>query len=445
MTKAKIALVALANRYESGGERWKEIFNDAKKVLEQSGLDVQASSKMVWDAADALEVVDQLLPTDPDILIIIHITWVCDTIQYLFLNNLKCPVVLWAVPFMETFSLACVQHFGSILLENGINYKYVYGMPEEKEIVVAVHSFASTAKIVKGLEKSRIALIGPRQTWRIANAQDMTREEWDLSKTLGVTIVHIEMDELISSAKKHSSNDAKKTLHDMKHKNRIGKVNIDDERLLYAAKVYLGVKELFERYGLTAASAECYPKYGGLANLPSSWLADDGIILDTEGDIGHTVLLSVLYQMGKVGPAALSEIGSIDFQDNCLYLDHEGSSAHSLAEDVSKVHIEECGEGTMVGFPFKPLPEVTITDICGNKGNYKILIIKGSTQRIDNRVWVDAGKKLLINVKFNRDAKEVFDKMLYEGIDHHLLVKEGDLTSQLSDFCDLLKIKKICL
>jgi hypothetical protein len=60
MSKAKIALVAVANRYESGGERWKEIFNDAKKILEQSGLDVQASSKMVWDAADALEVIDQL-------------------------------------------------------------------------------------------------------------------------------------------------------------------------------------------------------------------------------------------------------------------------------------------------------------------------------------------------------------------------------------------------
>jgi L-arabinose isomerase len=377
--------------------------------------------------------------------LIIHITWVCDTIQYLFVNNLKCPVVLWAVPFIETFSLACVQHFGSILWESGINYKHVYGMPEEKEIVSAVDSFASTAKIAKDLKKSRIALIGPRQTWRVANAQDMTREEWDLSKTLGITIVHIEMDELISSAEKHSSKDANKILHYMKQKNRIGKVEIDDERLLYAAKVYLGVKELFERYGLTAASAECYPKYGGLVNLPSSWLADEGIILDTEGDVGHATLLTTLYQMGKVGPAALSEVGSIDFKDNCLYLDHEGSSAHSLAEDVSKVHIGECGEGTMVGFPFKPLSEVTITDICGNNGNYKVLIIKGSTHKIDNRVWVDADRKLLVKVKFDRDAKEVFDNMLYEGIDHHLLIKEGDLTSQLSDFCDLLKTKKVCL
>ncbi len=442
MPEPRVAVVAVANHFESGGERWEDLLGSTVKNLDQNGMEVKAARKMVWDAADAVEVVDQLLAFKPDLLVILHVTWVCDTIQYLFVNNIKCPVVLWAVPFMETFSLGCVQHFGSILWENHIHYKYVYGLPSDREIISKIKDLADTASIVGTLKKARIALIGPRQTWRVANSQDMTREEWDFSKAFGATIIHIEMDELIGAAEKCSSKEARNVLEDMRQKNRVGKVETSEERLLYAVKVYLGVKELFQRYGLAAAAAECYPLYGGLVNLPSSWLADEGLILDTEGDIGHTYLLAALYQMGKVGPAALGEIGHIDPKNNCMYIDHEGSSAHSLAESVSDVCIQDGGDGTMVGFPFKPLPIVTITDICGTGGNYRMLITKGSTREIDHKTWVEAGSKFLAMVKVD-NVQTLFDAMLSEGVDHHLLIKEGNVTPQLDYLCELLKIKKI--
>lgn len=445
MAKPKVALVPVANHFESGGQRWEELFGTAQKAFEQNGLEVVGAKKMVWDAADALEVVDQLQGAGPDLLVIIHVTWVQDTIQYLFVNNLKCPVVLWAVPFIETFSLGCVQHFASILWENCIPFKHVYGMPQDNKVVAEVVRFASSAAVAGSLKKARIALIGPRQTWRVANAQDMSREEWDFSKTLGATIVHIEMSELISAAEKKSDAEAQKVLEQMKSSKRLGTVKADQDRLEYAAKVYLGVKELFQRYGLSAAAAECYPEFGGLVNLPSSWLADEGLVLDTEGDIGHTALLYALYQMGKESPAALSEIGSYEAKDNCFYLDHEGSSAHSLAEDPSQVHIQEGGEGTMVGFAFKPLPKVTISDICGNNGLYKVLILTGTTEKIDSKVWVEAGSKLLIKVKFEKKVEEIFNRMLQEGVDHHLLVKEGDVSAQLEDLCDILGMKKVII
>ena len=445
MAKPKVALVPVANHFESGGQRWEELFGTAQKAFEQNGLEVVGAKKMVWDAADALEVVDQLQGAGPDLLVIIHVTWVQDTIQYLFVNNLNCPVVLWAVPFIETFSLGCVQHFASILWENSVPFKHVYGMPQDRKVISEVARFAASAAIAGGLKKARVALIGPRQTWRVANAQDMSREEWDFSKTCGVTIVHIEMSELIGAAENKSDVEARKVLEEMKLSKRLGTVKVDQGRLEYAAKVYLGVKELFKKYGLSAAAAECYPEFGGLANLPASWLADEGMVLDTEGDIGHTVLLYALYHMGKAGPAALSEIGSYDMRENCFYLDHEGSSAHSLAEDPSQVYIQEGGEGTMVGFPFKPLPKVTISDICGNNGRYKVLILTGSTAKIDREVWVEAGSKLLIKVKFEKEVEQIFNRMLTEGVDHHLLVKEGDLSADLGDLCDILGMEKVII
>ena len=444
MKTAKIALVCVANHFESGGERWETLMKGAKQQFENSGLEVISADRMVWDAADAMAVVDQFSADPPDMLVIIHVTWVCDTIQYLFVNNITCPVVLWAVPYTETFSIGCVQHFGSILKENGYNYSYVYGLPENSDVVEKVVRQAKVSAVAALLKDARIALIGPRQTWRVANSQDMVKEEWDFSKTFGATIIHIEMDELQETANTYADAEADKVLEKMKNEGRLGKVETDQGRMRSAAKVYLGVKALFERYGLTAAAAECYPMYGGLVNLPSSWLADEGLVLDTEGDIGHTLLMVALNNLGTPCPAVLAEIGSISAKNSWFDLAHEGSTAHSLAEDVSKVVIQDGGDGTMVGLPYKPLPEVTMTHMVGTGGNYKMMLLKGSTERISHEEWVEGGSKLMLRFKVD-NAWVVFDNMLENGFDHHLIVKEGDVTEELGCLCDVFGVEKVRL
>lgn len=446
MSKAKVGLVGLASHAESGGERAEGILRKAKEGLENYGLEVETGERIIWEPADAIKVAEQLSQERLDLLVIIHVTWVLDVIQYILINTVKAPIVLWALPFTETFSIGCVQHFASILWERKIPYKYVYGLPDDKEVVSPIASFALTAKVVQNLRQAKIALIGPRQTWRAAGPQDMTHEEWDLTDAFGVKIVHIEMEELIKQAEKKSEKEANEILQDMRQNNRVGKVEVDEERLVYAAKVYLAIKELFKNYSLTAAAAECYPEYGGLVNLPSSWLADEDIVLDTEGDLGHTTLMLILQWLGKGGPVALAEAGRLDFKENCLWLSHEGSSAHSLAESPSMVHITPGGEkGTVVGLALKPMPEATIASLCGKKNTYRMLIAKGKTQAISEKEWLDAGKKLLVKLSFNCDVKEAFERMLSQGIDHHLLLKQGNLTCQLMDLCDLLGIKKVCL
>ncbi len=254
------------------------------------------------------------------------------------------------------------------------------------------------------------------------------------------------MDELIKVAERKSKQEADKVLQDMKQNNRVGTIEMDEERITYACKIYLGLKDLFDRYNITVASAECYPNYSGLVNLPSSWLADEDIILDSEGDLGHTTLMLILQSLGKGGPVALAEAGKLDFKENCLWLAHEGSSAHSLAEATSMVHITPGGEkGTVVGFPFKPMPQVTVASLCGKSNAYRMLITKGKAEPIIEKEWLDAGKRLLVKLSFNCDIKEAFERMLSGGIDHHLLLKEGDLTSQLVDLCDLLGVSKAYL
>jgi len=443
MWKPKVAVVAVASRFESGGERAADIFEKAKKKLTASGLEVVASPKIVWDAADALEAAGALAAGGPELLVIIHATWVQDSLQYLFVNTVHCPLLLWAVPYTETFSLGCVQHFGSILSENGIPFRYVYGVPDDRNLVAVVRDYALAAGAFRALKRSRIALIGPRQTWRAAGPQDMSMEEWGLSRTFGMTIVHVEMEELLAKAAEGTDAAAEDVLREMRVKKCLGKAFADEGRLLYAAKVYLGVKELFGRYGLTSAAAECYPQYGGLVNLPSSWLADEGTVLDTEGDIGHTMLMEIMNLLSP-GATALGEVGSIDKRSGSLDLAHEGSSAHSLAENLSKVSILPGGDkGTLVGFPLKAMPKVTVADLCGQTDTYRLFAALARSQRVPTQEWVRAGRKFMARLSFGAGGREVLETMMKGGVDHHLLLREGDLQGHLRDLCDLWGIDLI--
>ena len=440
----KIALVGAANRFESGGERGESLIRSAEDQLSKNGAQIIEADKMIWDAEDAVNVIDQFIENSPDILVILHVTWVCDTIQYMFVNSLDCPVVLWAVPYTETFSAGCIQHFGSILHQNGYHYDFVYGLPDDRSVIDKIVKHAKIAAVVKSLKKSRIALLGPRQTWRVANSQDMVKEEWDFSRKFGTTIVHIEMTEVQSLTRNFSDKDADDVIEEMRSSGRLGTVKTSDLRLKEAAKNYLAVKELSQRYRLTAAAAECYPLFCGMMNLPSSWLADEGFILDTEGDIGHTYLMTALSQMGHAGPIALAEIGAINQEQSALDLAHEGSTAHSLAEDPSLVVIDDGGDGIKVGLPYKPLPLVTAAHMVGSSGSYRMMIFQCASGGIEHNEWVQGGSKLMARLTVP-EPMELFGKMIKHGIDHHILIKEGDVLDELVCFCDYLGIEKVLL
>jgi len=199
--KARVGFVVVASRFESGGERANDFTLRAKSMLEGAGYEVCMAGKTVWDAADALSEASKFAEKDLDFLLVLHASWVLDSLQYLFINTLRVPMLMWAVPYTETFSLGCVQHFGSILSQQGIPYDFVYGLPEDKDLQNELEVFASAAKAYKTVSNSKIALLGPRQTWRVANSQDMTSEEWEFSDVFGTTIVHIEMTELLELIK----------------------------------------------------------------------------------------------------------------------------------------------------------------------------------------------------------------------------------------------------
>ncbi len=445
MKMPKIGIVGVCSRVESGAQRYDELMNGAREALEKVNLDVVVGSVAVYSPLEALNVCDQFKAAGVESVVVMDVTWVCDSLKYIFVHELNLPTAFWAVPYTETFSIGCIQNFGSVLKTEGIHYEYVYGLPTDENVIAKVKSIAVAGQIVKKIRSMRVALVGPRQTWRVAGPQDMTTEEWEFSRKLGPTIVHMEMEEITDEAAKISDTDAEKMLK--KLEGRTGKVLATHETMVWMAKVYMATKAMMESSGIDVMAAECYPNYGGLMNQPSSWIEDDGYILDTEGDIAHAVVKYVLNMAAQGGCSVLGEIGSINDQDNFLSIAHEGSSPASLAQSLDQVQVSQENElGCFVGLPLKPMEKCTVCDMQGTAGNYQMMLATGSVLPATHEEWVTGGEKLLIKLRLD-DIKpsEAVDRMMAAGLHHHVVVKEGDFTNVLHMVCSYLGVKVVKL
>ena len=444
MRQPRIGIVGVTCEFESGGQRAEALVDSIGTALEKKNVAVVYAEKVAWDSADAVNICRQFKQEELDALVIVEATWIMDSMQYIFINELLLPTVFWAVPYTETFSIGCVQHFGAILKAQGIEYEYVYGLPDNEEAVHKVKTVAEAGQIMKAVKGMRLALVGPRQTWRVAGPQDMSNEEWEFSRKFGVTLIHIDMVEILYLADNIRDGEAEEVLKCLSK--RTGAVKANGTTMQYMAKIYMATKEVIKKYSLDAMAAECYPMFSGLMNLTSSWLADEGIVVDTEGDIGHTMVMHMLNLISKGGACALGEVGSIDDMENILALAHEGSTAHSLAEDIHKVQISQSGErGTFVGAPLKAMEKVTISSITGARGSYKLLADRAAVTEASHEEWVEGGEKLLVKLRVADKASAVVDQLMQNGMDHHLLVKEGDWVEVLKMICKFWDIERVQL
>lgn len=443
MQKAKIGLVGMCSAVESGAQRYEELVNGAQRALELAGVEVVVASKACYTPADALQIAEEMKAEKIDALAMIYVTWVMDSQSYLFTSELNIPIVFWAVPYTETFSIGCVQDYVSVLTTEKIPFTYVYGLPEDPNVIENVKQTAVAGKVVKQVAELRLALLGPRQTWRVAGPQDMSMEEWDFSRALGSTIVHMEMEEVIGRAKEYSDAEAENALEMLK--DRTGKILCSHETMIWLAKVYLAMKGIIQTTGIKVFAAECYPNYGGLMNQPASWLEDEGYVVDTEGDIAHAVVKYILNLAAGGGAAALGETGSFNDKENCMNIAHEGSTPASLAASLREVQASPENEaGSFIGFPLRPMEHCTVCDLQGVNGKYKFFLAEGEVLPATHEEWVNGGEKLLIKLRIDgAKPSEVIDSMIRYGFHHHLVVKEGSMAAQMELICKFLGIEVI--
>lgn len=445
MTPFKIGFVAVASIYEAGVDESEGWMNSAVRNLQTKGVEVVAAKPVLTDKSNLKKVLDQLRTKNVDLLVVMNGTWAADSLQFELIKAIGKPAILWALPYPKTYSLASVIHFGSVLRESGIYFKYVYGSSDDKQCLSEVVKTAQIAQLANLWRNMRIGRIGRRFTWRTMGPADTTYDELDLELHSGPSAIHIDIDELFSITAKVDDGKAKDLINHMKREGKLGIVEVKEKALVEAAKVYFAVKELMKKYSLDAVTIECYPKYGGTDNVASAWLAEEGIVSVCEGDLGHTALSLILQGLSDK-PVGLLEPVQIIEKENALVLKHEGSGAPSLCEDVSQTRLKPVTEekGVLIFSAVKPGP-CTLATVWGRHEQYKMAILKTQAMKLAPDDVDRFGGGLVAKLKMGTNAKAFVDKIVDIGADHHMMLTPGDVTKELTEFCKMVKIEPISM
>ncbi len=440
MSQKKIGVVALVTSDYSGNERAIPFFREACQQMRSVGIEVLEASRIAADVSDAVHICQQMRGKICG-LVLIHVNWVMDSLQYIFTHELSVPTLLWALPYNETYSLACVHHYATVLKWQEISCSYVCGTYHQPDVMKKLIQFARVLAAIERMRHMRLGLVGPRQTWRVAAAQDMSKEELSFSRYFGLTILHVEMREVFACAQALSVDEVIQTRQDLL--SRSGQIQISDAAMEQMVRMYLATKQIISRYQLDAIAAQTVPFDSGTLNLTASWLADEGYVVDTEGDISHTMLQYMLRSFDR-SPSFLGEICSC--QGDVCNLYHEGSSAHSLAKSFEDVFILPSGElGCYIGLSLKAMEKVTVADLVGNEQDYRMLITHAAVEGATPEEWRQAGSGCLAKLNFGKNASQIVDQLIRRGMDHHYVVQPGDYCEELRMLCDYLCIEVVDL
>lgn len=438
MKKNIVGIIVATNKTELGGEKAAQLQADLSSALKRNQIEFVLADKVVWDAADALNVTNALNAKGVSLIALIHACWLKDDIQYLIYHNSNCPIVLLSVPAIETFSMASVQHFASELSRSNLFFRTISSPLNSDETAVSLRTILQGISAARTIQKSVIGLIGPRQTWRTAGAQDLTCDEWDLTQKLGALVVHIENSEWRETIEAQSDEDAYQILTALKNDRRFH-IAVTDQHLLYNCKSYLAIKALIQKYNLTCAAAQCYPEFGGMSNLAACLLADEGFVLDTEGDISHALIMSALNAIDDKA-SVLCEWGTVDEASGTIYLTHEGSSALSRMPAEHQAYMQECGDGVMIGFSLEGTEELTVIDFSGQFGDYRTVSFQATLTGCPQTVFQENCKRLTVAIKSSFAPTQLYNRLIANGSDHHFILKSGNLTGEIAVMNDLLCI-----
>jgi L-fucose isomerase-like protein len=164
-----------------------------------------------------------------------------------------------------------------------------------KEFEIDLDYFARICKVVKGIKTARLAQLGTRPA-----AFQTVRYSEKLLQSSGITIIPIDLSEVISVANrvKNSDSEVHEKVNEIKNYAYIP-AHIKNENIIKSAKLIVTVEKFIKDNQCVAGAMQCWTSiqnnYGCAACLPMSMLSNNGIPMACETDITGAVSMYALY------------------------------------------------------------------------------------------------------------------------------------------------------
>jgi len=308
------------------------------------------------------------------------------------------------------------------------NTKLFYS-PIDSRSVKEIRSFIQVCEAINALENSRIGIVGGTSEWILTSPDEKE------IKRFGPELIKIKTEGLINEMKEIDYERVKNL--SKKLKKQFGHVEVSENDILKAVRVYLATKRLVSKHDLSAITIRCFDllNHNCTACLGMSLCNDEGLVAGCEGDLQATLTMMIVsFLSGRA--CWMANIAKIDKDKNIVTLAHCTIATRMIA-DLSKATLlphMESGKGVAVRGPLKK-GRVTLVRLGGNLD--KMLIARGETIRSDMQEQDLCRTQVEVQLEGN------VEDYLANALGNHQILAYGDLEQELLDFCKFKGIESI--
>lgn len=427
--------------------------------LESANLEFQKSISMLKGLTNDCIVPDKMLLTlddlktfleklNPDLIILQNNTFANSAYAAEVLKAFTCPILLWTLrePVIDggrlrLNSLTGAYSAGNLFHNMGRkNFQYVFGSPEEDEVISEISANINASRIKKELRSLNVAAIGQTpQGFGFGRALDA-----EVLKAFGANLESIEARELINKAKAYKEEEYQEELQEAE-RNMVGLDKIPSENVQAFARLYKAYKEYANSKNIKVLASRCWPDfftdYGTPVCAVLAMLNDNKIAASCESDLFGAISMYIGSELSG-GPTFFGDPVSLDEKENTVTFWHCGTAACSLArpDKGAEVGVHPNRKiGPTMEFGCKSTDEATIFRI-GRKpdGSFRFFIAKGAA--------LDAPKQFCgtsVVIKTESDAKTLVKSSVKDGWEPHFIVIYKNAARELEILGSMLNME-IC-
>lgn len=438
-----------------------------KKQIENSGVEV-IDAGMVDTPGKAAEVARLFKTNDVDIVFLYISTYALSSTVLPVAQRVKVPIILLNLQpvaqldyekfnslndrgkmtgvWLEHCQACSVPEIAGVFNRSGIPYDIVTGHFQDIGIWDEIKAWTDAARVAKAMQQNRMGILGHYYGGMLDVYTDLTRQ----TATFGTHFEMLEMCELKKYCDDITSNELKSKIAEF-HTSFDVDADCALDEIERAARTSVSLDKLVNAHDL-GSLAYYYEGQPGNAyeNIVTSVIAGNTLLTGKnipvagECEVKNAHAMKIMSELGTGG--SFSEFYLMDFNDDVVYLGHDGPAHFSIAEGRVKlvplpVYHGKPGKGLSIQMTVKHGPVTLLSVVEGKEGIF-LLVAEGESV---------PGPILQIGntnsrYKFNLSAREFIDDWSKQGPAHHCAIGVGHVADKIKKLGRLINIdvKVIC-
>jgi L-fucose isomerase-like protein len=411
--------------------------------------------RLLFDADAAARALEEFERRVLDLLLVLQVTFTDAGTTRHIAERIEAPLAFWAFPEprsggrLRLNSLCGVNLAAHALSRTGRSYGWLHCAPDAPEAAeriglllsgrrrqasgpapgsaAAPEAPAATAETVLArIAGGRIGLVGERPE----GFDTCDFDEGEIGSLLGLRVERLPL-RLIFEAAQAQTKLAVERVRERVERDLAGTEQVDQEPLERSLRVFGALSDVAREHELSALAVRCWPEffteYGCAACGPMAMSSQDGVPCACEADL-YGAATSLLLQAIAGAPPFMADLVDVDPETDTSVLWHCGLAPLSLADPAERPRagIHSNRRLPLLGEFALKAGRVTLARLSRSRGQTRLAIGGGRMLAAPRSFSGTSGV-----VRFDAGAGEVLDRILDEGLEHHVSLAYGDLRPEL--------------